>query len=517
MSEIPETTPEPAPATPKRRTALFIVIAAVILLPLLYLGGNFVLPAAIKSSHQGKNCALALSLDSFYTSIYPAVMVDKSIAVPISECALYSLAAGYEEKKAWQDSYNAYKSYAETYPKGLFSKEAHDQTAVVLTAWSQELLTEKKYEQAVGNLDLVFKSYSDASAATEAADLMSAVYTAWGTDQRESSDFAGSETTFKAFEAWAQNAKQTERAKTAQRELAQTYLAWGLALQSQKQFENAKAKLDLAISTDPEPLANAGPAAQAKTAQAKLYTQWGDDLIEKKNFAEAIERYKTVVTLSESKDQPAAKDAVAKGYLKWAASLSESEDFLGALKQVEEAGKNAATDSGKQSVESAKTDTYSAFSKSSGPQARTAMKDATKAACENKKKPALPIFGIDKDKILATIYGIDDSLPENVAAKTPGSMHYVACIEMNTETLQKTTFLWATFVREQYTWNVALRQVSTGEIAATTSIKGGTPPALPKLTYSNYLDYLFGGSFYRSRGTNPDVADLAKWLLTVMK
>src|SRR5258706_12067651 len=198
---------------------------------------------------------------------------------------------------------------------------------MVLTAWSKELLAQKKYEQAIGNLDLVLKSYSDT--ATEAADLMPEVYTAWGADQRGSSDFAGSETTFKAFEAWTQNAKQTESAKTAQRELAKTYLAWGLALQSQKQFEDAKAKLDLAISTD--------ASSQAKAAQGKLYTQWGDDLIEKKEFVEAIERYKIVITLSESKEQPAAKDAVANGYLKWAASLSKSEDFLGALKQVEEA------------------------------------------------------------------------------------------------------------------------------------------------------------------------------------
>src|SRR5258706_15750521 len=189
MSEVPETT-GPTSASPKRRTALFMIIAAVILLPLLYLGGNFVLPASIKASHQGKNCALALGLNSIYMSLYPAALIDKSIAVPVGECALYSLATTSEEKKAWQNSYNAYKTYSETYPKGLFSAEAHEQTAVVLTAWSKELLAQKKYEQAIGNLDLVLKSYSDT--ATEAADLMPEVYTAWGADQRGSSDFAGS-------------------------------------------------------------------------------------------------------------------------------------------------------------------------------------------------------------------------------------------------------------------------------------------------------------------------------------
>ena len=71
-----------------------------------------------------------------------------------------------------------------------------------------------------------------------------------------------------------------------------------------------------------------------------------------------IGRYKTVITLVEVKDQPAAKDAVAKAYLEWAANLNDNEDFQGALKQVDEAGKNTGTDAAKKSVESAKTDTF---------------------------------------------------------------------------------------------------------------------------------------------------------------
>ncbi len=512
-------------STPANQKWPAIAISTAVLLLLIYIGGIFVLPGAIKSSYQGKNCGLTLGLNSIYTSIYPATMVDKSIAGPVGECVAYAAGTTSQDKKAWQDSYVAYKSYAETYPKGLFSAEAHEQTAMVLTAWSKELLAQKKYEQAIGNLDLVLKSYSDT--ATEAADLMPEVYTAWGADQRGSSDFAGSETTFKAFEAWAQNAKQTESAKTAQRELAQTYLAWGLALQSQKQFEDAKAKLDLAISTD--------ASSQAKAAQGKLYTQWGDDLIEKKEFVEAIERYKIVITLSESKEQPAAKDAVANGYLKWAASLSKSEDFLGALKQVEEAGKNAATDAGKKSVESAKTDTYTAFSKSSGPQARKAMRDATKTTCEDKKKPDLPIFGLDKDKLQAAIYGVDDRLPDNVAAKTPSAMHYVACVEEGTQTVQSRRFTWRKFefiapfprlkgrsyevqwISEKYIWNITLRDIASGTVIAETSLEGGAPPPLPKPPATNLNDTLVGGEFQHFQGTKPDVADLAKWLLTVMK
>jgi tetratricopeptide (TPR) repeat protein len=363
------------------------------------------------------------------------------------------------------------------------------------------------------------QNFSKTDAAEDAASLITEVYTTWATEQRESSDFVGAETTLKTFKTWAGNAKRPENVKAAQRELAQTYLAWGLAFQGQKQFEDARAKFELAISTDPEPLAASGPAAQAKTAQIKLYNEWADAMLEKDDFKSAIDRYQTVLTLSESKDQPAVKDKIAGVHLKWAGNMSSSEDFLGALKKVDEAVQNTGTDAGKQAAENTKGDIYTAFSKSSGAQARQAMKDALKAACEkNDVKPSLPIFGLDKERIKAGIYGVTDQLPENVAAKTPGELHYVACIEMTTKTLAKETIgPWVTFVREKYGWNVTLKAISTGNATAKTVLEGGEPPPLPKVTWGNVFDYLLGGSFYRSRGTLPDVVELANWMLKQMK
>jgi tetratricopeptide (TPR) repeat protein len=501
---------------PKLKIAITTLVVLIVLAG-IYLAGNFILPSSIKSSYQNKNCDQVLAQDNFYTSLYPAFMADQSVAALTSECALYSLAVEDEEKKAWQDAYNVYRTYTQNYPKGLFASEAQEHSAFVLTSLAKEQLAAKKYSDAVGNIDLVLQSFGKTSAAKDAASLMPKIYIAWATDQRDASDFSGAEETLKAFKTWAESAEKTEDVKTAQRELAQTYLAWGLAFQSQKQFEDAKAKLELAISSDPEPLASVGPAVQAKAAQLKLYTQWGDALIEKNDFAGAIERYQTVVSLSKSEDQSAAQDMITGVYIKWAANMSSKEDFLGALQKIDEAPKTVASEAGKKSIENAKADTYIAFSKSTGNQARQALKDAIKNICEQHKKPDLPIFGLDKEHILAGVYGIDDKLPDNVAAKTPGALHYVACIEMATETLETQIFFSAKFVREKYSWNVTLWQADTGQMSATKNIAGGTPPPLPKLTFSNFLDYLLGGTFYRSRGSNPDVVTLANWLLTVMK
>lgn len=508
---------ENKPANKNLIKTVIAVVIVLIVLPVIYLAGNFILPSSIKSSYLDKNCDRVLSLTIFYTSVYPSFMTDQSVDDLTSECALYSLAVEKEEKKAWQDAYNTYKTYVQTYPKGQFIVEAQEHSAIVLTAWAKDQLAAKEYGDALGTLDLILQNFGETDAASEAADLMAEVYTAWAKDQRDESDFAGAEETLKAFKAWAESAEKPDDAQAAQRELAQTYLAWGLAFQAQKQFEDAKARLDLAIATDPEPLAAEGPAIQAKAAQAALYTEWGDALLEKNDFTAAIDRYQKAISFTENKDQPTLKDKVAAVYLKWAANLNSSEDFLGALKKIDEAAKNTATDTGKKSIESAKTETYNAFSSSAGTQARQIIKDTIQGVCDKNKAPGLPIFGVDKKRILSATYGIDEKLLDNVAATTPGNMHYVACIEMTTETLQKTTFLWATFVREKYTWNVTLRQVITGEVVSTTGIAGGEPPPLPQLTRGNFLDYLFGGSFYRSRGTNPDVVDLSNWLLATMK
>lgn len=502
------------------KPGLIVAIMVAVLLIILigvYLAGNMILPGSIKSSYQSKNCEQVLSLDNFYASAYPAFLADKSISEMTKECALFAFATETEQKKDAQGAYNAYQTYKQTYPKGLFVKEADEHSAQIVLASAKDKLSAKQYQDAIDKINLLLKTFGSTSVASEANHLMPDVYTAWAKDQRAASDFSGSESTLKTLNTWATNAKNTEMVKVAQRELAQTYLAWGLAFQQQKKLEEARTKFELVISTDPEPLAKTGPAAQAKAAKITLYTQWGDALLAKDDYAGALDRYQNVIADTEEQDKPAVKDHIADVYLKWANKLSSAEDFLGALAKIDEAIKNMGTDAAKKSAENAKTDVYSAFSKSTGKQAVQAMKDAAKAVCENNKKPTLPIFGLDKNNIKAGIYGVDDKLPENVAATTPGAMHYVACIEMKTETIQTKFFYWAKFVAEKYTWNVTLRSVEDPKSTNTTSIVGGNPPPLPEVTRANYMAFLLGSSLYRSRGSNPDPVTLANWMLTIMK
>lgn len=501
------------PAQGSGRYIAMIVVVVLFLVILGYFSGYLILPGLIESAYQNKNCESVLNLEGVYTRAYPSIMINKSITDPVKECAVYALALTNEEKMAWRDSYNAFQVYSESYPQGLFSLEAHEHSAVGLMGLTKEEIDQKQYAEAVGNLNIILSDYKDTTVAKEVDSLFPEIYTAWGTDLRAVGDFAGAERIFNDFEVWSANSQTAGYAKSAQQEMAQTYLAWGLALQSQKQFEGAKSKLDTALSMDPEPQSNSGPASQVKANQAKFYGEWGDYLVEQKDFVQAIEKYRVAISLSENNNQTAAADAVANGYIQWAADLSAVEDFLGALKQMDLAQENAATEAMKKSVDDTRSGIYLAFSNSSGDQAKQAMQDALKKSCELGEKPDLPIFGLDKENILAGIYGVDTKLPDEVAATTPGAMHYIACIEVVEETIQFVDFYSFLMFRIRISWDISVHDVETGKLIETYRLVGEDPVALP----TEPGEIAAGGKTQKYVGNPPDIANLADWLVTVMK
>jgi tetratricopeptide (TPR) repeat protein len=444
--------------------------------------------------------------------MYPAFMMDVNTLDSIRECAVYTLAITNAEKKSWRDSYNAFQVYSETYPQGLFITEAHEKGAEALTGLANAELTEKKYPQAVIDLNLILNKYGDTKSAPKADELFPQLYASWGGELRTGGDFTRAEQVFTEYQGWANTRNKSEAVSSASQELAQTYLDWALALQAQKKFEEAKSKLDSAVTTDPTPQAASGPAQQATASLPQLYIQWGDYLVTQNDFEGAFELYNTALTLN-SGDQSVAKDASANGYLKWADSLVAGEDFLGALKQADHAQENAATDSMKKNVEDARIKIYLAFSKSNGKQAQQAMQDAIKWVCEQHEAPKLPIFGLDPDHKLAGLYGLDQKLPAEVTAKTPGEMHYVVCVdEVVSKIIQYVNFYGYEMFRIRESWSISLRETATGRLVENHIEDGKDPVALP--TEPGAI--VQGGRIQRYFG-RPDMSNLITWLITVMK
>jgi len=512
-------------AAPQQHNRLFIIIlmAVFILLGLGYVGGFFILPGMVKSAFQNSDCETVLAREDVYSRVYPAMIRNKDISGPVRECAVYALAIRNEETEEWRDSYDAFHVYSETYPNGLFINDAHEHGAVALMGLAKEEMSQEKYSEAVGNINALLDGYSDTAIASDAETLKSELHMALAVDLREAGNFVGAEQVFKEINAWAQDNNETEYVRSSQLELAQTYLAWALELQSQENFAEAKAKFDTAISTDPDSSSGSGPSAQAKASLADLYTQWGDYLIAQKDFANAMQLYKTAAMFSENDDPSAANDMIANGYVQWAVESINGEDFLGALVLLDFAQESGNSDTTKTLVDDTRSDLFLTFSKSDGEQAQKAIDNAVRIVCEHHIQPSLPIFGLDDENILAGVHGTGDQLPpESIAATTPASLHYVACIEEDTKVsgtltlpISNTQFggspgvTQITYANFQYFWNVVLKDVESGKEVETTIIEGIKPADL--------IPFNIDIPTFNYFGAKPDIADLADWILTVIK
>jgi len=513
MSEIVNT-PRKTQKIPAKALVGFLSLA---LLLLVYGAGIFVLPISLLASYHSQNCDSVLVLHKIYTNLYPDFIEDKTLSSPAQECEAYARAASKEAKGSWQEAYKAYQAYATTYPNGLYTGAAHEHSALVLMSIVKDQIDQKNYGEAVLNLNLVLSGYADTGVSAEAGSLFPSTYTSWETGLRESGDFAGSEKVLNDFKAWSQSAQKTDVALDVQREFAQTYLVWGLDFQSQKQFEDALAKFELAASADPQ--SQFDSATQVRASQSSLYREWGNDLLEQDEFSAAIEKFELAVSRSEG--DTAARDALANGHIQWAHALSADEDFRSALEQLNLAAGAAATDDMKQSVDAALKETYLAFSNSSSLQAQRAIKDALVAVCEGHKKPDLPIFGLTKDLLRVGIYGTEQPLPEELSARTPGELHYVACIVEEKRTIGTDghyvivkipggiTGLSLTQYRVKIFWHVSIRKVDTAEEANTEIFEGSPPPPFP----GKWAD--FGNGYYY--GKPPSILDVAQWIEAVTK
>jgi tetratricopeptide (TPR) repeat protein len=507
------------------RSIAIIMIGILVILSGAYFAGQSILADNIKSSYQSKDCDQVMEMNTLYTNLYIA---DKNISKLSKECKLYLLARKSEQKNNKQGIYKAYQTYKRYYPKGLFASEAEEHSALALSDLAKENLGAKEYNDAFENANLIQENFGTTQTTVNANSLIAEIYTTWAKDQRETNDFDKTINTIKEFSAWAQDAKNSEYTDAAQRELSQTYLAWGEMFQSKKQFENAKAKFDLAISTDPKPLSDSGPAIQAKAAQVKLHMAWGDNFLEQGDFTNAIMHYQTSVSLSDLKDQPAAQDQVAEIYLKWAANLSRNEDFLGALKKVEQAKGIAATDGAKKRAETGQEDVYQALSQSTGEQAQQAMKDAAQKICLH-QQPELPIFGTDPNKVYAYLDVTPEAkLTNKIRAINPASLHYVACVTQSTKTetekgaiiksFEEGPIAGRYFVIERvlHDWNIQLYNLKTGQVVASQLFAGSLPTKSWREMRSYVNDNGITGTTTFA-GAPPNIEVVSDWIKTYMK
>lgn len=519
MSESP---PDGRSARLQRRRLLISAIAIAFALGVGYLAGYLMLPGTIRSAYQESDCERALSRADTFAALYPFAAGNDELTQMVQECAIYTLAVSRIDNSLWGDAYNALTVYSNLYPDGRFTSAVHQHTATALIGMATEKISAKEYKDALENIDLVLRDFTDTAAGKDAYALWFDAQMNWGANLRDGGDFALAE---RMFQETLQDSK-TDHATRSQQELAQTYYAWGLALQADQRFAEAHLKLEKAISTDPEMEAESGLSAQVKTSEIELFQQWGDYLLEQGEYANAMARYAAAAAMIKADDPTSGKDIIANGYVQWGQALSARQDFIGALVLLDFAQANAASDETKKRIDSARSDVYLGFSRSDGEQAQQAMLDAARIICEHQIPSRLPMLGLDLENIRTRIQGLEEDLPETLAVTTPGSMHYVACVEVDTKVVESVVnriisavlgigppykFLPITYERIQHVWNVTLRDAATGMETATTVIEGGEPPPFP-VTLFEIQQRARDPRFW---GTQPEYSDLVTWLESV--
>lgn len=499
----------------KLNSKTLLATLSILLLLLGYGTAFLVLPVSILSQYQKGNCDSAISLHGTYTTMYPVFLEDSSLVDPVKECEVYIQAVWNEGQMHWQDAYDTYQAYLTTYPNGLYAKESHEHSAMALMHIAEEQYELKQYESVLSNLSLITSAYHDTSVNTEAWAFFPSVYTSWGSELRELGEFERAVQVFSDFRIWSQTHQQAESEAAASRELAQSYLEWGLALLSQKQFETALTQFDTAISADPH--SQPSFVKDIRSRQRQTYIEWGNEFLALDQFPSAIEKFERAVALQDENGDDVTRDALINGHIQWALHLNTLEDFHASLDRLEIAADLPSSPLMIEKIEAAREETYLAFSTSSGTQATQEMRDILERICEDGRKPKLPIFGINKDLVGVGVYGVDAKLSEALTPTTPGEMHYVACIEPQKKVVAEdmsftpviitnTSFLHIPLLRQriQVFWKVTLFDILTGREIKMTVLPGGTPPPFPTAR----ADYTNG----RYEGAPPTTVELNTWL-----
>lgn len=523
------------PAQVKLKLLLWLIPLGLFLLSLLVsgllLGGKYILMPLTTTSYQKKDCAGVERYSNILIKMYPGESFPSQLNA-FNECSIYTQAVQQEQEKDWGAAHSNYQTYVQQYPTGILITEVREHDALVLLELVKEQVAQKQYELALKNLIYIRETYQDVPYATDAATMEPEVILTWGQELRNIGDFTAAETKFKELDVWARANVSQEYVTLSKRELAQTYFESGQALQSKEDYSQAIDLFNRAIESDPDPQAQESITTKSNAAIRGVHLAWGNSLAEKENYTAAMDHYQTYIDLSDVIAKPEAKDLVAGIYLKLSEKARNAGDFHDSLKKIKLAEENAGTDSFKADIETAQTDTFMAFANYEGGQAEQAMRDIGKQVCEKNKTYEYPIFGIDSAKKLFGLFGIETKLPAEATAKTPGAMHYIACIEIKIEAIQTKEFpilyngylfynkelgIFGQMVREKYSWIITVRQTDTAEVVAKKTFVGGEPPALPAITRGNVIDILSGGTYQRYRGDDPNMAEVVAWLLSLVK
>lgn len=511
-------------------------------------------------AYRAASCSEVLRIADALAWQYPLALAPyaEQAAVPAGPCRALAAAADRQARHDWAGATATYAKLLADYPYAPFADQAAEQRDQALLSWGRQLRRDEDFEAALDTYALLTRPDEAVQARRRAGEL--ALFGEWAEQRRAAGDFAGAvehlstlldrypddnlaqparrripqimdewavalqagkrfaeaEQVYADLAEWAGAQGQAELATQARADQARLYLAWSAALQAGGEFGPALSKLQQAAKADPQPNLPESTAARVRPALLALHTAWGQQLLGRESFNEAISHFQIVLELQAADRAARAKasDTIAGAYLAWGASLRGDEHFQLALQRIANAREFAATQPVTDTVQQAEAATLDQFAHSSGADAQALIDQAAGQVCGGQGQGGSPLLArADAPKRVRAFGEPTTIFDPAVRAGSPAELHLVACVEQQVTVLETcpysplgTNVVSAWLVRESVAWIVRLRSAVTAEVVAENTLYGTPPDGCPQ--QARFRE----GETRHARGSSPTSEALQDWL-----
>lgn len=462
----PKNVPVTASELPGKKTKrafpvkLAITLVAVVVMIgglVSYLGYGMNRNQQVGALFLANNCAEVVQFDNF-EKVFPRAWFSSFFGVyeQIDECRAQLAVEQAVSAQDWSLAYTKIEDYLTKYPNGAFATEMNNQAGEVLFAWSKNLVAQKDYSAAIEKLKLLQDKYPSSKVAVTALDAMFSDYILW----------------------------------------AQDFLA-------QKNYATAEQYLILVSSHG---LASAGQVQRANQELGKFYLQWADAQVASGDFDKGLKHYERARDFGPGlADYDRLIDHVT---LLQALALAEAADFDRALEKARKVADASQAEEIKAEALAAQTKILDGYAHSNAEQARAQMATTIGKAC-SQQPPALPIFGLDTEKIrfgMQAPFGLQ--LPLDWTASTPAELHYVLCASESEVIIQSCPYIGGhTLRRKRYVWAIELYSLVTEQLYQTTKLEGSAPRKCLQTEY-----FMVGSTTTDVYGNRPTIEQIIDWL-----
>lgn len=444
---------------PQVKNVIIAVMACIVLLALagLYLGGGFYLNAQINKSFAEQNCVDVVQHTTFVLAyprgVFAAIFTGHD---QYTECRIKLDVEQAAAAKNWDVAISRAQEYLTAYPNGPFAESMSEKAPQFLSTWSDELIASHDYGNGIEKLKQLVEAYPTSPPAQPAPDA-----------------------------------------------ILQTYILWSKELTDKQNYADAEQNLNAALSyfqADPVRL------EQIKQELVKVYVDWGNMQIQLRDMDNGIMHYKKAGEIIPGKID--VELLIARAYLQQAIDISETKNFDKAIAQVKEISDAAQAENIKSEAKAAQEKILAAYSISTSQPAMDQMTAAINLTCQG-KRPELPIFGLDAEKIRFGLVNFYVKLPAELAAERPSELHYVICInDKEDEEVEVCAYTGGVFLaRVRYVWQITLYDILNGEEHGSKIFKGSTPEACPPVA-----NFRAGSTVSKSYGNRPTIDEIVVWL-----